>query len=69
MHQSFFIPPSQTVNKAANNNQLQGIPYLTSPKITKTCVASSPETSKGQLKKNKEQIYAHRNQRRREVLT
>ena len=25
MHQSFFSPPTQTINKAANNNQLHGI--------------------------------------------
>ena len=36
MHQSFFSPPSQTIVEAANNNQLQGIQCLHSPKQVKS---------------------------------
>ena len=51
MHQSFFSPPSQTLVEAANNNQLQGIPYLHSSKQVNKYLAPLPATSKERLKK------------------
>ena len=51
MHQSFFSPPSQTIVEAANNNQLQGIPCLHSPKQVNNYLTPSPATSKERLKK------------------
>ena len=55
MHQSFFNPPIQTIAEAANNEQLEGIPCLNSPKIVQKYLAPSPATSKGRLKKTASQ--------------
>ena len=60
MHQSFFSPPIQTIAKAANNNQLQGIPCLNSPKIVQKYLVPSPATSKGGLKKQRANVRTTR---------
>ena len=60
MHQAFFSPPSQTIIEAANNDQLQGIPCLHSPKQVKKYLAPSPATSKGRLKKQRANVRTTR---------
>ena len=42
MFQLFFSPHIQTIYKAANKNQLQGIPYLNSSKIVKKILGTTP---------------------------
>ena len=64
MHQFFFSLPIQTIVKATNNNQLQGIPCLNPPQIVHKYLAPSPATSKGRLK-NREEMYIRRDQRRK----
>ena len=60
MHQTFFSSPSQTIVEAANNNQLEGIPCLHSPKQVTKYLAPSPATSKGRLKKQRANVRTTR---------
>merc|ERR1712194_672609 len=60
MHQSFFSPPIQTIAEAANNKQLEGIPYLNSPKIVQKYIAPLPATSKDRLKKQQANVRTTR---------
>ena len=59
MHQSLFSPPSQTI-VAANNDQLQGIPCLHSPKQVNKYLAPLPAISKGRLKKQRANVRTTR---------
>eukprot|EP00804_Cyclotella_cryptica_P011139 CCRYP_020834-RA/>CCRYP_020834-RA protein AED:0.37 eAED:0.22 QI:0/0/0/0.66/1/1/3/0/880 len=45
MHQSFFSPPTNTLIKAINNGQLEGVPFMKSDLVRKY-LAPSPATSK-----------------------
>ena len=60
MYQSFFSLPTQTINKAANNNQLHGTACLNSPKIVNKYLAPPPATSKGRLKKQSVNVHMSR---------
>ena len=60
IHQSFSSPPIQTIAKASNNNQMQGIPCLNSPKIVQKYLAPLPATPKGRLKKQRGNVGTRR---------
>ena len=51
MRQPSFGPSIQLVDKAVNNNQLQGIPCSNSPKIVNKYLVLPSATSKARLKK------------------
>ena len=51
MHQSFFSMPIQEIINAAQNNQLEGVPFLSKPDLIQKYLPPLPVTPKGRVKR------------------
>ena len=59
MHQTFINDPLQLFTKAANNQQLGGIPFM-KPELLLKYLSPSPATSKGRMKRPRTEIWSAR---------
>ena len=69
MHQAFFSLPIQQIIAAAINNQLEGIPFLSKPDLSRKYLPPSPATPKGRMKRPRTGLCSTRKKvaRKREV--